>query len=112
MSPETSTYAKWCQVSSQTVENLAAVEDVVGIPVFRPLISYDKQEIIEIARRMGSYEISIEPHMDCCSFLMPENPATHSEAVELADAESPLDVADLIMPGDTGIVRRKCSNRT
>jgi thiamine biosynthesis protein ThiI len=84
------------QVSSQTVENLSAVESVVALPVLRPLISFDKQEIIALARQIGSYEISIEPHMDCCSFLLPENPATRSEAAELTDAESNLDVATLV----------------
>jgi len=84
------------QVSSQTIENLAAVEAVSALPVLRPLIGFDKQEIIALARRMGSYEISILPHMDCCSFLMPDNPATHSEAAKLSDAEAALDVPALV----------------
>ena len=84
------------QVASQTIANLAAVESVADLPVLRPLIGYDKQEIIALARRIGTYEISIEPHQDCCSFLMPSNPATKSHAGELADAEAALDVEDLI----------------
>jgi thiamine biosynthesis protein ThiI len=84
------------QVSSQTIENLSAVEAVVKLPVLRPLIGLDKQEIIALGRRLGSYEISIQPHMDCCSFLLPPSPATHSSAAELATAEADLDVPGLV----------------
>jgi thiamine biosynthesis protein ThiI len=84
------------QVSSQTIENLAAVEAVAALPVLRPLIGFDKQEIISLARRIGSYEISIEPHMDCCSYLLPANPATRSTARELDDAEENLDIDTLV----------------
>jgi thiamine biosynthesis protein ThiI len=52
----------------------------------------DKREIIDDARRIGTYDISIEPHDDCCSYLMPPNPATHSTATDLERAEAPLDV--------------------
>jgi thiamine biosynthesis protein ThiI len=84
------------QVSSQTVENMAAVEAVTSLPVFRPLIGFDKQEIIAVARRVGSYETSILPHMDCCSFLLPDSPATRSEAVALDRAEQSIDVPALV----------------
>jgi thiamine biosynthesis protein ThiI len=84
------------QVASQTIENLAAVESVAQVPVLRPLIGSDKQEIIALARRIGSYEISIEAHQDCCSFLMPSNPATKSHPGELAAAEESLEVDELV----------------
>jgi thiamine biosynthesis protein ThiI len=84
------------QVSSQTLENMAAVEAVASMPVFRPLVGFDKQEIISIAKRMGSYDISILPHMDCCSFLMPDSPATKSRSGQLERAEEPLDVEGLV----------------
>jgi thiamine biosynthesis protein ThiI len=84
------------QVSSQTIENLAAVETVATLPVLRPLIGFDKQEIISLARRIGSYDISIEPHMDCCSYLLPSNPATRSSDPELVEAENELDIEDLV----------------
>ena len=84
------------QVASQTIENLAAVEAVARRPVLRPLIGYDKQEIIARARQIGTYEISIEPHQDCCSFLLPDNPATRSTAAALAAAEKVLDVDRLV----------------
>jgi len=84
------------QVSSQTIENLAAVEAVSSLPVLRPLIGLDKQEIIALARRAGTYEISIEPHQDCCSLLVPSHPATKSTDQELSRAEQALDVAALV----------------
>jgi len=84
------------QVASQTIENMAAVEAVTSLPVLRPLIGLDKQQIINIARSAGTFELSILPHFDCCSFLMPENPATKSYADELHAAESVLDVNTLV----------------
>ncbi len=84
------------QVASQTIENLAAVEAAAELPVLRPLIGFDKQEIIAVARRISTYDISIQPHMDCCSFLMPDRPAIRSSARELEEAESALEVSELV----------------
>jgi len=84
------------QVASQTIQNLRAVESVAAMPVLRPLIGLDKPEIIAIARRMGTYETSITPHFDCCSFLLPDRPATKSTAAELDEAEKALDVQSLV----------------
>jgi thiamine biosynthesis protein ThiI len=84
------------QVASQTIQNLRAVEAAATLPVLRPLIGLDKPEIIATARRTGTYETSILPHFDCCSFLMPDRPATRSTAAELDDAEAGLDVANLV----------------
>ena len=84
------------QVASQTIQNLRAVESVATLPVLRPLIGMDKPEIISLARRMGSYETSILPHFDCCSFLLPDKPATRSTASELDDAEKALDTEVLL----------------
>ncbi|MFQ5481309.1 MAG: tRNA uracil 4-sulfurtransferase ThiI [Nitrospinaceae bacterium] len=76
------------QVASQTLENLDAVSRVVAGSVFRPLIGLDKQEIIRQARSIGAYEISIEPHPDCCSVFMPNRPATRARIPELEDDET------------------------
>ena len=95
------------QVASQTIQNLRAVEAVASIPVLRPLISLDKPEIIHRARRIGTYEISILPHFDCCSFLLPDKPATRSTAAELAEAENALDIQDLIEDAVAGTEIRK-----
>lgn len=84
------------QVASQTIQNLRAVESVATMPVLRPLIGLDKPEIIAIARRMGTYETSITPHFDCCSFLLPDKPATRSTATELDEAEGALDIEALV----------------
>jgi thiamine biosynthesis protein ThiI len=84
------------QVASQTIQNLRAVESVSTMPVLRPLIGLDKPEIIDIARRIGTYETSILPHFDCCSFLMPDKPATKSTPAELDRAEDALDIEALV----------------
>lgn len=80
------------QVSSQTLENLAAIDRVAHMPVLRPLVGLDKQEIIDVATRVGTFEISILPHQDCCSFLQPLHPATRTTPRACEEAEKPLDV--------------------
>ena len=81
------------QVASQTLENLAAIEDAVSIPILRPLIGMDKLEIVREAERIGTFAISTRPHDDCCGFLMPRNPATRASAADLRAAEAPFDAA-------------------
>lgn len=66
------------QVASQTIQNLAAIEDAAPIPVLRPLIGMDKSEIIDMARKIDSFDISILPHDDCCSLFVPRHPETHA----------------------------------
>ena len=66
------------QVASQTMENIAAVDEVVSMPVFRPLIGSDKQEIIERAKALGTYDICCETAPDCCTLFMPRRPETHA----------------------------------
>jgi len=95
------------QVASQTIQNLRAVEAVASMPVLRPLISFDKPEIIARARRIGTYETSILPHFDCCSFLLPDNPATRSTAAELEDGEAGLEVPALVQEAVDGTEIRK-----
>lgn len=81
------------QVASQTLENLAAVSAATSLPVYRPLIGENKEEIIELARRIGTYDISIEPHDDCCSLFLPPKPATRSTAAQAARQETVFDAA-------------------
>ena len=81
------------QVASQTLENLAVIEEAVEMPVLRPLIGSDKEEIVQQARALGSYQISILPDQDCCSLFVPRHPATFSTLAEIRQAESRLDVA-------------------
>ena len=88
------------QVASQTIDNINATNAVVDIPVFRPLIGSDKQEIIAEAQRLGTYGISSKDAPDCCTLFMPRNPETHAdlEKVEKAEAQFPIDewVAELV----------------
>jgi len=64
------------QVASQTTANIAVIEDASPLPVFRPLIGLDKVEAVDLARKIGTYDISIEPHDDCCSLFLPHHPET------------------------------------
>jgi len=98
------------QVASQTIQNLRAVETVTSFPVLRPLIGLDKPEIITIARRLGSYEISILPHFDCCSFLLPDSPATHSTARSLDEAEAALDIEELVAAAEKSTEVRRITD--
>ncbi len=84
------------QVASQTIENMAAVEAVITLPIFRPLIGYDKQEIIDEAMHIGTYDISILPHDDCCTLFMPKQVVTKARAVDLNKEEGKLDILKLV----------------
>jgi thiamine biosynthesis protein ThiI len=90
------------QVASQTLENLARTTEVVGMPVLRPLVGTDKEEIIREARAIGTYEISIEPDQDCCTLFVPKHPDTRASVEVVERAESRLDVARLTEVGVTG----------
>ncbi len=84
------------QVASQTLDNLAVIEEAVAFPILRPLIGSDKEEIVQQARALGSYEISILPDQDCCSLFVPRHPATFSNLDEIRQAESHLGVGELV----------------
>jgi len=81
------------QVASQTLENLQVIGSVATLPVFRPLIGMDKEEIMDEARRLGSYPISIIPDQDCCTLFTPRHPLTRGriEHVEAAERALPID---------------------
>ena len=74
------------QVASQTLDNIAAVNEVVGLPVLRPLIGSDKQEIIRRAQAIGTYDISCQTAPDCCTLFMPRRPETHARIREVHEA--------------------------
>lgn len=84
------------QVASQTLENLATIEDAVRMLVLRPLIGMDKNEIRAQAEAMGTYEISIQPDQDCCQLFVPAEPATRMRVPEACRAESLLDISALV----------------
>ena len=74
------------QVASQTLENISAVDETVSMPVLRPLIGSDKQEIIERAQQIGTYDISCQTAPDCCTLFMPRRPETHAKRDEVHEA--------------------------
>jgi thiamine biosynthesis protein ThiI len=95
------------QVASQTLENMVAVDRAVALTVFRPLAGDDKQEILALARRIGTYEISAEPFHDCCPVFLPRSPALRASAADLDRAESQLDVPALVRMGlDHAVMER------
>lgn len=84
------------QVASQTLENIACISTATGMNVIRPLIGFDKDETIELARRIGTFDISSRSEPDCCSLFMPSRPMLRGK-VEVCDAaEAKLDVAGLV----------------
>ena len=84
------------QVASQTMTALGTTDAVVQMPVFRPLIGFDKSEIIAIARKIGTLEISEQPFEDCCTVFTPRHPATHPKMDKILEGESHLDEEALI----------------
>jgi thiamine biosynthesis protein ThiI len=84
------------QVASQTLENLSTVDAVATLPVLRPLIGSDKQEIINQAQRLETYEISIRPDQDCCQLFIPAHPATGASNKQAEEAEAALDMEELV----------------
>lgn len=84
------------QVASQTLENMASIDSVVSMPVLRPLIGLDKEEIVAEAERLGSYPISIIPDQDCCTLFTPRHPATRARAWEVERAEASLPVQEFV----------------
>ena len=90
------------QVASQTLENLAAIDAAAAMPVFRPLIGTDKLEITDEARRLGTFEISIEPDADCCTLFVPRHPATRMTAAEADVMEARFPVERLVAAGVDG----------
>jgi tRNA uracil 4-sulfurtransferase len=82
------------QVASQTIENIDVISRAVPMPILRPLVGDDKVEIIDLARRIGTYEISIQPDQDCCSLFVPKHPETKANLIEVEKSETRLDVAE------------------
>ena len=84
------------QVASQTIKGINATNDSVDIPVLRPLIGFDKVDIIEIARNIGTYETSILPFDDCCTLFLPKHPVTRPRVEDIKRSEEALDLDSLI----------------
>ena len=84
------------QVASQTLDNMAVIDEAARGPVLRPLVGMDKDEITDQARRIGTFEVSTLPDQDCCQLFVPRSPATHATLEDVKAAEEPLDVAGLV----------------
>jgi thiamine biosynthesis protein ThiI len=87
------------QVASQTLSNLARVDEAVDLPILRPLIGMDKLEITAQARALGTFDISIEPDADCCTLFVPKHPGTRVSREEASQVEQRLDLAALVSAG-------------
>jgi thiamine biosynthesis protein ThiI len=84
------------QVASQTLDNLRVIEEAISLPVFRPLIGFDKEEIISLAQQIGTFEISILPHEDCCTLFLPKKPATKAKLANVLQEENKLPIKKMI----------------
>ncbi len=84
------------QVASQTLENMSVIEEAISIPLLRPLIGFDKLEIINKAKEINTYDISILPDQDCCSLFTPKHPATKAKLSNVLMEEKKLNVNELI----------------
>ncbi len=95
------------QVASQTMEAMASTQAVTELPVLQPLIGMDKEEIVRLARRIGTFDTSILPYEDCCTVFTPKHPKTKPKVHEVAALESVLDIDGLVDEALSGIERIK-----
>ena len=93
------------QVASQTMEAIASTQAVMTLPILQPLIGMDKEEIVERARQIGTFETSILPYEDCCTVFTPRHPRTRPKISEVERAESKLDIDALVAEALEGIER-------
>jgi len=84
------------QVASQTLDNMYVINEASPLPVHRPLVGFDKQQIINLAKQLGTYEISIRPYSDCCTFMLAEHPQTHARLADVLALEKRLPVKKLV----------------
>lgn len=84
------------QVASQTIESITSTNSVAQYPVLRPLIGFDKDEIIDIARKINTFQTSILPYEDCCTIFLPKNPATRPKLETILRAEEALEIDKLV----------------
>lgn len=98
------------QVASQTMEAMASTQAVINMPVLQPLIGMDKEEIITLSRKIGTFETSILPYEDCCTVFTPRHPKTHPKLSDVEAAESVLDIDALVDEAFKGIERIELEN--
>ncbi|MDD3422332.1 MAG: tRNA 4-thiouridine(8) synthase ThiI, partial [Bacilli bacterium] len=84
------------QVASQTLNSMAVINEVIKMPMIRPLATYDKEEIINISKSIGTYEISIRPFIDCCTIFTPKNPVIKPVSSRAVELEAKFDYQTLV----------------
>jgi tRNA uracil 4-sulfurtransferase len=84
------------QVASQTIENMTSINETVSMPVLRPLIGMDKDEITAEAQRLRTYPVSIIPDQDCCTLFTPRHPVTRARRPDVMAAEAGLDIEEIV----------------
>jgi thiamine biosynthesis protein ThiI len=89
------------QVASQTLDNIAVIQEAAELPILRPLVGMDKQEIIDQARRIGTYQISSIPDQDCCQLFVPKHPATRARLGDVQQDENNIEIEELLRLGTT-----------
>ena len=87
------------QVASQTLENMAVIQQATALPILRPMVGMDKQEIIDQARCIGTFDISSIPDQDCCQLFVPKHPATKAALADVEEAESHYDAKEMVRFG-------------
>jgi thiamine biosynthesis protein ThiI len=87
------------QVASQTLDNMAVIEQAARLPILRPLVGMDKQEIIDQSRRIGTFDVSSIPDQDCCQLFVPKHPATKARFADVEQDETKFDVHELLHYG-------------
>ena len=100
------------QVASQTLESMRVVNEVTNIPIIRPLATYDKEDIVKIARNIGTYDISIRPYEDCCTVFVPEHPVIKPDISKVLEEEQKCDYDDLINDAFYNIEKVTLNTRT
>ena len=98
------------QVSSQTLDNIAVVDKVADMPVLRPLIGMNKEEIVGMARGIGTFPISIQPDQDCCSLFVPKHPETRAKLSVIERLEESLPVDEMVAESLAGVIRERISS--
>ena len=94
------------QVASQTIQGISSNNFcATRLPILRPLITYDKAEIIQLGKRIGTYETSIEPHDDCCTVFVPSKPSIKPSLDKVIEQETRLDIDELVEDAVKGISR-------
>ncbi len=92
------------QVASQTLESMATIEDVVRMPVIRPLATFDKQDIVDVSRKIGTYDISIRPYEDCCTVFVPKHPQIKPSLKQAENEENKIAFSEMI---NTAVEKRE-----